>query len=53
MIDLEKKITMLWSNPKIVKELGMKAFQKLQQEYSSEVVYKKWLKLMNGLLCSK
>lgn len=47
--DLEQQITELWEHPEIVKELGEKAFRKLQQEYSSEVVYKKWYELVSHI----
>lgn len=47
--DLEQQITELWEHPEIVKELGEKAFRKLQQEYSSEVVYKRWCELVSHI----
>lgn len=53
VVDLEKQITTLWEHPEIVKDLGEKAFRKLHQEYSSEVVYKKWQNLINKLLHNK
>lgn len=47
--DLERQITEFWEQPKTVKELGEKAFRKLQQEYATEVVYGKWNELVEGL----
>ena len=49
MADLERQITELWEQPKMVEELGEKAFRKLQQEYATEVVYGKWNELVEGL----
>ncbi len=40
--DLERKIVSLWNNFDRIASLGKNAFEKLQQEYSSEVVYNKW-----------
>lgn len=40
--DLEKQIVELWNDPKTTEDLGKKAFKKLQERYSSEVVYKQW-----------
>ena len=48
--DLENKIVSLWNNPDEVKVLGDRAFKKLQEEYSSEVVYKKWEKLFESII---
>ena len=47
--DLEKQIAVLWSNPDQASDLGKKAFEKLRQEYSSEVVYEKWSNLFTKL----
>lgn len=47
--DLENKITWLFSHPRETTLLGKKAFQKLTSEYSSNVVYTKWLKLLTRL----
>ena len=48
--DLETSIVELWNNQSEVIELGRRAFGKLQKEYSSEVIYKKWENLFNSLL---
>lgn len=48
--DLERQITALWNNSDKVKNLGEKAYKKLKENYSSEVVYYKWEKLIDGLL---
>lgn len=50
--DLEKTMVSLWNNPEEIQELGQKAFTKLQNEYSSEVVFKKWMNLFNELKLS-
>ena len=47
--DLEKTIVELWNNKSEIEELGEKAFRKLKNEYSSEVIYKKWEDLFNKL----
>ncbi len=44
--DLEQKIVQLYNDRQLTTQLGQKAFQKLTQEYSSEVIYSKWLKLL-------
>ena len=49
--DLEKAIVELWRNPVETMKLGERAFIKLRNEYSAEVVYKKWENLFNSLLC--
>lgn len=43
--DLERQITALWEQPQTVVKLGENAFRKLQQEYSTEVIYEKWYNL--------
>lgn len=48
--DLEKTIVELWNNKSEIVELGEKAFRKLKNEYSAEVIYKKWENLFNSLL---
>jgi lipopolysaccharide N-acetylglucosaminyltransferase len=48
--DMEAKVVELWNNPPEVSALGKKAFEKLQDEYSSEVIYQKWESLFNELL---
>lgn len=49
--NLEKTIVELWNNPVETMKLGERAFIKLRNEYSTEVVYKKWENLFNSLLC--
>lgn len=44
-VDLEQKITQLYNNHQEIKLLGRKAFNKLTEEYSSNVIYNKWQKL--------
>ncbi len=48
--DLENKIVELWNDPDGCKQLGRRAFQKLQQQYSTEVVGKRWIKLLEELV---
>lgn len=45
--DLEQQIVSLWNSPTEADRLGIKAFEKLRSEYSSEVVYKKWESLLS------
>ena len=44
--DLEQKLIQLYNDRQLTTQFGQKAFQKLTQEYSSEVIYSKWLKLL-------
>ena len=44
---LEQQIVSLWNSPEEADRLGTFAFDKLRNEYASEVVYKKW----ESLLC--
>lgn len=48
--DLENKIVELWNDPDECKQLGRRAFQKLQQQYSTEVVGLRWIKLLEELV---
>lgn len=50
--DLEKQILYLWNSPEEVKELGERAYQKLQTGYSSEIIVKKWMELIGCLVNS-
>lgn len=47
--DLERQIVELWNAPDQVQSLGVKARTKLQQQYSSEVIYNQWEKLFNTI----
>ncbi len=47
--DMEKQIVSLWNNPEETARLGQKAFEKLQREYSSEVIYEKWSELFKNI----
>lgn len=51
--DLERQIVALWNAPDEITQLGQKAFEKLQREYSSEVIYKKWDSLFQRLIDNK
>ena len=52
--DLDAKITRLWNDDTLCLDLGRKAFDKVQKEYSTEVIYKKWNNLFSKLtLCRK
>lgn len=44
--DMEKNIVELWNSTDLVFSLGKKAFEKLNKEYSSDVVYGKWKRLI-------
>ena len=48
--DLELQIVELWNAPDQVQALGMKARTKLQQQYSSEVIYSQWEKLLKSII---
>lgn len=48
--DLEQKIVQLYNDWRLTTQLGQKAFQKLTQEYSSEVIYNKWLRLLQKII---
>ena len=48
--DLERQIVSLWNNTDEIARLGQMAFEKLQREYSSEVIYKKWNRLFQELV---
>lgn len=50
---LERQIVDLWNDPAETKRLGVKAFEKLRREYSSEVVYQKWLRLFESMKISR
>ena len=47
---LESQLVELWNDRKSVAALGRRAHDKLLREYSSEVVYGKWKKLLQDLL---
>ena len=47
--DLERQVVALWNCPDEIARLGQRAFDKLQHEYSSEVIYKKWDSLFRKL----
>ena len=44
--DLEQKIITLWRNPQECIRLGLMAFDKLKSMYSTEVVSKQWMQLL-------
>lgn len=48
-VDLEQKITQLYNNHQEIKLLGRKAFDKLTEEYSSNIIYNKWLSLFSKI----
>jgi glycosyltransferase involved in cell wall biosynthesis len=49
IVDLERKIVELWNSPDETERLGRKAFEKLQSEYDSNVVYAKWEQLIDEI----
>lgn len=46
---LGQNIVELWNNNSLVVDLGEKAFKKLNNEYSSDVIYQKWEKCFNNI----
>lgn len=48
--ELEKQIVMLWDSPETVAMLGQKAFDKLKNKYTTEVIYDQWIQLFNTLI---
>ncbi|MEP7108284.1 MAG: glycosyltransferase family 4 protein [Ferruginibacter sp.] len=49
-IDLQEKVSFLLDNPGLCQEYGTNGFNRLQEEYSSEMHYKKLLKVFNSVL---
>ena len=47
---LEKQIVDLWNNKEECIRLGRRAFEKLEMQYSTEVLYLKWMSLMNRVI---
>lgn len=47
--DLERQVTTLWNAPELCRELGNKAYAKLQSHYSSEVTQQQWAALLQQL----
>lgn len=47
--DLERQIVELWNSPDQVRVLGLNARAKLQRQYSSEVIYNQWEKLLSTI----
>ena len=47
---LEQQVVGLWNAPDETARLGTKAFEKLQNEYASEVVYEKWHNLLDKII---
>lgn len=47
--DLERQIVELWNSPDQVRVLGLNARTKLQRQYSSEVIYNQWKKLLSTI----
>lgn len=45
---LARAVTSLWNDPERIKTLGLKANQKLNRLYSTEVIAKKWATLLNS-----
>lgn len=51
--ELEQQIVELWTAPELANMLGEKAFLKLKNHYSSEVIYRRWGNLFNKLTIDK
>lgn len=47
--DMERQIVTWWNAPQETERLGKRAFEKLKDEYSAEVVYRKWEALFKTL----
>jgi glycosyltransferase involved in cell wall biosynthesis len=47
--DLERQVTTLWNAPELCRELGNKAYAKLQSHYSTEVTQQQWATLLKQL----
>lgn len=47
--DLERQVTVLWNAPERCRELGAKAYTKLQSHYSTEVTRQQWASLLQQL----
>ena len=50
---LERLIVDLWNDAAEAERLDVKAFEKLRREYSSDVVYQKWLRLFESMKNSR
>lgn len=50
---LEHRVAELWNDSTAVAELGRRAHDKLLREYSSEVVYGKWMRLFEKVITNK
>lgn len=48
--DLEDKVVTFWKDKQRIKDLGLSASKKLEDEYSEEVIYNKWEKLLSRLV---
>lgn len=48
--DLEQQIFSLWNSAAKTEALGKKAFEKLKQEYDSEVIYQKWKEVITKVI---
>lgn len=44
--DLERQVTALWNAPDRCRELGARAYTKLQSHYSTEVTRQQWASLL-------
>lgn len=51
--DLERQIVAWWNAPQEIVELGQKAFEKLKNVYSAEVVYRQWDAWLEKLIQKK
>ena len=51
--DMERQIVTWWNAPQEIVELGQKAFEKLKNVYSAEVVYRQWDAWLEKLIQKK
>ena len=49
-VDLETNIRKLWTDDKLVKDLGKRAIEKAATAYSSEIIYHQWERLFREVL---
>lgn len=48
--DFEQKVLSLWQDRNLISQLGRKAFEKLQKQYSTEVIAGKWERLLEEVI---
>ena len=51
--ELEKQVVDLWNHPDKSKILGEKAYEKLKNQYSTEVIYNQWIDMIHQVIREK